>query len=150
MNIPIRVDYGVRALIELARHYGGGPVSTAEIARRTAIPGQFLSQVLLTLNRGGFIRSRRGPGGGHVFALDPAEVRLSMVAECLGGLDPIVGCLDDQSCCVHVPTCAQREVWQMVSDAIYEILDSTTVGDLVERTKAIAEARSEPLDVLKV
>ena len=149
MNIPIRVDYGVRALIDLARHSDGGPVSTADIARRTAIPGQFLSQVLLTLSRAGFIRSRRGPGGGHFFAVDPAEIRLSQVAECLGGLDPIVGCLDDSSCCVHVPTCAQREIWRSVSEAVYAILDSTTVEDLVERTQAIMEARAEPLDVVR-
>ena len=150
MNIPIKVDYGVRALIDLAQHSNGGPVRTAEIARRTAIPSQFLAQVLLVLNRRGFIRSIRGPGGGHVFAVDPAEIRLSMVAECLGGLDAIVGCLDDRSCCVHVPTCAQREIWQSVSEAVYNILDSTTVRDLLERTRAIAAARAEPLDVVRV
>ena len=150
MNIPIKVDYGVRALIDLAQHSSGVPVRTADIARRTAIPEQFLAQVLLSLSRRGFIRSVRGPRGGHLFAVDPSEIRLSMVAACLGGLDAIVGCLDDKSCCIHVPTCAQREVWRSVSEAVYNILDSTTIKDLVERTRAIAASRSQPLDVVTV
>ena len=153
MHIPIKVDYGVRALIDLAQYSKDNPVQTAEIAQRTAIPDQFLAQVLLVLSKRGFIRSQRGPHGGHSFAMDPSEIRLSTVAECLGGLDAIVGCLDDTSMCIHVPACAQREVWQSVSEAVFKILDSTTIADLLERTRAIAasraaRSRAEPLDVV--
>ena len=153
MHIPIKVDYGVRALIDLAQYSLDGPVRTAEIAERTAIPDQFLAQVLLVLSKRGFISSQRGPRGGHSFAMDPSEIRLSTVAECLGGLDAIVGCLDDSAMCVHVPACAQREVWRSVSEAVFNILDSTTIADLVERTRAIAASRDasrslEPVDVV--
>ena len=153
MHIPIKVDYGVRALIDLAQYSKDSLVQTAEIAERTAIPGQFLAQVLLSLSRRGFIRSQRGPNGGHSFAMDPSEIRLSTVAECLGGLEAIVGCLDDSTMCVHVPACAQREVWQSVSEAVFNILDSTTIADLVERTQAITASRAasslpDPLDLV--
>ena len=153
MHIPIKVDYGVRALIDLAQCSTGSPVRTAEIAQRTAIPDQFLAQVLLVLSKRGFIRSQRGPHGGHSFAMDPSEIRLSAVAESLGGLHVIVGCLDDRAMCAHVPACAQREVWQSVSEAVFNILDSTTIADLVERAGAIAATRDassslEPLDVV--
>ena len=152
MHIPIRIDYGVRALVDLVEYGEDGPVRAADIAKRTLIPEAFLAQVLHALSKRGLIRSQRGPQGGHSFAVDPSEVRLSMVAEYLGGMESIVGCLDDSSQCIHVPACAQREVWQTVADAIYNILDSTTIADLVERTRVIAAARrsgssSELLDV---
>jgi hypothetical protein len=67
MRIPMKVDYGVRALVDLAQQADAGrPVRTAEIAQRQNIPEPYLDQVLTTLNKFGFIRSRRGPQGGHV------------------------------------------------------------------------------------
>ena len=73
--------------------------------------------------------------------MEPAEIRLSMVMACLGGAETAVRCLDDSSMCIHVPSCAQREVWREVDEAVYRILDSTTVANLVERTRAIEEMR---------
>ena len=61
MYIPIKVDYGVRALVDLALYGAGGPVRASEIAKRTVIPEQYLAQVLHTLNKNGFTGSHRGP-----------------------------------------------------------------------------------------
>ena len=63
MKIPMRVDYGVRALVELALHYGDGPVQTAEIAAKQGIPVAYLDQLMASLNKFGFVVSRRGPRG---------------------------------------------------------------------------------------
>ncbi|MCI0778544.1 MAG: Rrf2 family transcriptional regulator, partial [Chloroflexi bacterium] len=64
MRIPMKVDYGVRALVDLAQYATPGRlIRTAEIASREAIPEPYLDQVLTTLNKFGFIRSRRGPQG---------------------------------------------------------------------------------------
>ena len=68
MKVPMKVDYGVRALVDLASHYGDKPVQTAEIADRQGIPEAYLDQVLTTLHEFGFTRSWRGPLGGHVLA----------------------------------------------------------------------------------
>ena len=141
MHIPIKVDYGVRALVDLALHEENSPVRAADIARRAAIPEPYLAQVLHTLNKRGIVQSQRGPQGGHALAMDPSEVPLSMVMNCLGGTETVVGCLGDLTSCVHVPACAQREVWQSVEEAIQNILDSTSIGDLVERTRAIKAAQ---------
>ena len=141
MHIPIRVDYGVRALVDLAVHSDEGHIRASEIAKRTAIPEPFLAQVLHALNKSDLVQSQRGPHGGHSLQMDPSEIRLSMVMACLGGTDTMVGCLDDSSMCVHVPACAQREVWRSVDEAIFNILDSTTIADLVERTRAIVTDR---------
>ncbi len=79
MKIPMKVDYGVRALVELALNYGDGYVQTGQIAARQGIPEAYLDQLLASLNRLGFISSRRGPQGGHALAIDPKEINLSMV-----------------------------------------------------------------------
>ena len=139
MHIPIKVDYGVRALVDLAHHAEEEPIRATDIARRTAIPEPYLAQVLYTLGKSGLVRSQRGPQGGHALAMDPSDVRLSTVMACLGGAETIVGCLDDVKTCVHVPACAQREVWRSVEEAVFNILDSTSIADLVERTRAIKE-----------
>ena len=76
MRIPMKVDYGVRALVELAMRYGDGPVQTAAIAYRQGIPEPYLERLMSTLNKSGFVHSRRGPQGGHLLARDPQAVNL--------------------------------------------------------------------------
>ena len=147
MHIPIRVDYGVRALVDLAEHGGDGAVRSADVARRKAIPEPYLVQLLHTLRKGGLVRSQRGPQGGHALAMEPADIRLSMVMECLEGAEAVVRCLEDAASCIHVSCCAQRDVWRAVQEAIYGILDSTSIADLVKRTAEIQAGRSAPLEV---
>ena len=137
MYIPIKVDYGVRALVDLALNGADGPVRASEIARRTVIPEQYLAQVLHTLNKSGFTSSRRGPRGGHLLAMAPSDIRLSSVMMSLGGTETPVACLDDNTVCILSPACAQREVWRTVADAVFSILDATTIEDLVNNSTPI-------------
>lgn len=137
MHIPIKVDYGVRALVDLAYHANEDLVRASDIAKRTAIPEQYLAQVLHALSKRGIVRSGRGPHGGHALAMDPSDIRLSVVMSCLGASEMPIGCLDNASQCIHVPACAQREVWRSVAEAIFNILDSTSIADLVERTRVM-------------
>ena len=134
MYIPIKVDYGVRALVDLAINGDDGPIRASEIAKRTVIPEQYLAQVLHSLNKGGFTGSQRGPRGGHFLEMDPSEIRLSSVMMSLGATETPVACLADNTICIHSPACAQREVWRTVAEAVFNILDSTTIEDLVRST----------------
>ena len=147
MHIPMRVDYGVRALVDLAQHGEDGPVRATDVARRKVIPEPYLVQLLHALNKSGMVRSQRGPQGGHSLAMDASEIRLSMVMDCLEGSDSMVMCLNNAQSCIHVPSCAQRDVWRAVQEAIYSILDSTSIADLVERTRAIVAGKVQPLEV---
>ena len=143
MHVPIKVDYAVRALVDLAQQPEARPIRATDIATRTTIPEPYLAQVLHALSKRGLVRSVRGPQGGHTLGMDPSEIRLSMVMACLGGSDTPVRCLDDISMCIHVPSCAQREVWRAVDTAVFNILNSTTVADLVARTREIRAASSQ-------
>src|SRR2546427_13199657 len=75
MRFSMKTEYGVRAALELAANAGRGALQSGEIARRQAIPGPFLDQVLMTLRRAGLVASTRGPHGGHELARRPDEVR---------------------------------------------------------------------------
>jgi Rrf2 family protein len=129
MRISTKGDYGVRALIELSHHYGQGPVQSAEIAARQRIPEPYLDQLLTTLRKAGFIRSVRGPQGGHALINRPEEVRLSDVIRSLeGSLSPVSHLHDEGHQCR-----AAHEVWHHVEEATQKILDGVTIGDLARR-----------------
>ena len=133
MKVPMKVDYGVRALVDLASHYGEKSVQTSEIAARQAIPEAYLDQLLTTLHKVGLTRSRRGPQGGHSLAKDPTEINLGMVMESLEGNTPALDCLVEPNECTLSHTCAQRDVWRSLDEAVYDLLSTTTVADLAHR-----------------
>ena len=138
MRIPMKVDYGVRALVDLAQSTADGPVRTADVARRQHIPEPYLDQVLTTLNKFGFIRSRRGPGGGHVLARDPRDIALSEVVATLEGRTAPLDCIVDEDECVLSGTCSQREIWRGVEDAVQRVLEGTTVWELAFPRQPVA------------
>ena len=138
MKIPMRVDYGVRALVELAQHYDEHSVQTADIASSQGIPEAYLDQLMSTLHNYGFVVSRRGPQGGHRLAMDPKDINLHMVMSTLdGNLSPL-DCLISPTDCVFSETCAQQEVWKSVEEAVEEVLRNIKISDLVQRNRDLA------------
>ena len=135
MKVSTKGDYGVRALVELAHHYGQGPVQSAEIAARQEVPEPYLDQLLTTLRRAGFIRSVRGPQGGHALIRDQHELKLSEVVQALEGSLAPIACVDDPEACTRTGGCVQREVWERVRDATREILESVSIADLAQKER---------------
>jgi Rrf2 family protein len=138
MRISTRGEYGLRALVELAHRFGEvRPVQSSEIASRQKVPESYLEQLLTTLRKSGFIRSVRGPQGGHALIRDPGTLRISEVIEALEGAIMPVDCLDEGSACARNGGCAQSEMWRDVRSAILGVLDNTTVADLAARDRAL-------------
>jgi Rrf2 family protein len=141
MKVSMKGDYGVRALVELAHRYGEGQVQSATIAAAQSIPEPYLDQLLTTLRRAGFIRSVRGPQGGHSLIRDPHDLRLSEVIAALEGSLAPIACLDDPEGCPKATSCSLRPVWQEIEAATMRVLESITIADLAERERAGAAAR---------
>ncbi len=134
MRVSTRSDYGLRALIELAGNYGGGPLQSSEIALRRHIPEQYLDQLLTTMRKAGFIRSVRGPSGGHELVRDPASISVREVIESLeGSLSPVAWLDEPPELTDHPHHCGQREIWERIRDDTAAILESYSVADLLER-----------------
>jgi Rrf2 family protein len=138
MKVSTKGDYGIRALVELAHRYGDPkPMQSAEIAARQGIPESYLEQLLTTMRRAGFIRSVRGPQGGHALTRDPQELPVSEVIEVLEGSILPIDCLDDSSACSKAGGCAQRDMWEAVRLAILAVLDNTTIANLADKERAL-------------
>jgi len=133
MRIPMKVDYGVRALVELAMHFGEGQVQTAEIAAKQGIPEAYLEQLMTTMNKFGLVRSRRGPQGGHSLGMEPSEITLSMVMNTLEGNTSPLDCISSPTDCMFADSCAQQEVWKSVEDSIQSVLTHTTLAHITQR-----------------
>jgi Rrf2 family transcriptional regulator, cysteine metabolism repressor len=134
MLLSTKGDYGVRALIDLAKHAGEGPVQRSDIARRRQLPESYLDHLLAQLRRDGFIRSTRGPGGGHELARPAEEIKLLDVLECLEGSLAPMGCVADANRGGE-SLCGQSWVWQEIYDDMRRRLADVTLADLVEHER---------------
>lgn len=136
MHVPVQVDYGVRALVDLAQHSDETVVRASEIARRQGIPEQYLARVLHSLQRHGLTKAQRGPLGGHSLARQPSEITMGAVMTYLGGQVALVACLDDAGNCEQSSCCGQQSVWREAEEAMWKVLNATTIADVVERIPA--------------
>ena len=124
ISITTKSPYALRALVELARLGGGGPVPIGELARRRDIPVQFLEQLFAVLRRAGILKSQRGVKGGYSFARDPSEVTVIEVVELLDG-----------------PVGAGSEgLFADAAEAARQVLAGATIADIVERENREAGA----------
>jgi len=135
MKLSTRGRYGVRALLELSLHAGEGPISLKDIARNQEISLQYLEHLITPLLAGGLIKSTRGAKGGISLAKAPGDIRLTDVIRLLEGSTAPVDCVDKPDSCNRSGTCVTRDVWTDVRDAINDVLENTTLEDLVERQK---------------
>ncbi len=144
MKLSQKGEYGLLALLELARGYGQGPLQAGAIARRREIPAQYLPQILLSLRRAGLIRSERGPRGGHELARPPERLTLLEAVEALEGSTSPAPCTHP----AVTPACPQRarcvlpEVWRRVDEAARGVLGSVTLAELARREQ---ECESAPM-----
>jgi Rrf2 family cysteine metabolism transcriptional repressor len=135
MKLSTKTRYGMRAILELAEHYGQGPLQTNVIAQRQDISAKYLEQLMAILKAAGLIRSVRGARGGYVLARKPDEIKLSEVFYGLEGPVVTVECLEDRSVCTRIADCASRQLWAQVQEAITKILESMTLQDLINKAQ---------------
>jgi Rrf2 family protein len=144
MKISTKIRYGARAMLELAYHYGEGPIELKEIAKKENISLKYLEQVINPLRGAGLVKAVRGSKGGYSLAKPPSEICLYDVVETLEGPLNLLECLRDSKVCQKVPSCVTRDIWREVSEAISKIFYSITLEDMVNR-KRDKEERNSPM-----
>ncbi|RJR47268.1 MAG: Rrf2 family transcriptional regulator [Desulfobacteraceae bacterium] len=130
MKLSTRGRYGTRLMVELARNYGKGPTSIAEISRKQDIPIKYLEQLIIPLKRADLVTSVRGPKGGHMLSMSPEQINLWDILVLLESKSSLVDCLVDKNVCSHVDTCPVRPVWGRALQALIGIFRSTTLQDV--------------------
>lgn len=131
MKLSTRGRYGARALVELAKHHGQGPLALKEMAERQQIPLKYLEQIAMVLKGAKLIKSVRGPAGGYVLARSPDKIHLLEIIETLEGSMSFVNCVKDPSTCDRVESCAFNDLWRKISNETSKILRSVTLADMV-------------------
>jgi Rrf2 family protein len=144
MKISTKIRYGARAMLELASHYGEGPIELREIARKENISLKYLEQVINPLRTAGLVKAIRGSRGGYSLAKSPSEICLYDVVETLEGPLDLIECLHDSKVCQKVTLCVTRDIWKEVSETISKIFYSVTLEDMVNR-KREKEERNPPM-----
>jgi len=133
VKVSSKAHYGLRAMTELARAYGRGPVALSEVARVEHISLGYLEQLIAALRRAGLVEGTRGASGGYQLARPPAAITVGEVYRVLEGPIAPVECVEASyvaGSCEREPACASRSIWQRVQASISQVLDSTTLADL--------------------
>jgi Rrf2 family protein len=148
-TISKRTQYGLKAVMNLARRYGEGPVLIATISQEEAIPVKFLELILLNLKSRGLLRSKTGKGGGYELTKAPADITVgSLIRTMEGPLAPLP-CASETAyrpCneCPDVERCGVRIIMRQVRDAMAEVLDRTTLADLLRRVEELSPQEPAP------
>ncbi len=127
---PQTAEYAVRAVAFIASTYGGAPVRVRDVARATAIPGNYLSKILNNLGRVGLLHSVRGPSGGFSLAIPPQHISLGTIVEIFSG-DDRQQCILGGGRCGERSQCSAHKLWLPVATQVREFLDNTTIDQLV-------------------
>lgn len=135
MKLSTKGRYAVMALVDLAAHSKGNPVSLADIAERQNISLSYLEQLFGRLRRGELVKSVRGPGGGYLLQRGTRNTRIADVVlavdenlratRCTPG-SPL-GCAKDSS------RCLTHDLWEELGNQIYMFLSSVTIQDVLDR-----------------
>lgn len=142
MQIPRRVDYGLRAIIYLSTQDPEKCCSIAEIARQQNVPRKFLEKIIQDLMRRGLIRSKRGSCGGYTLARLPDQISFYDVIEALEGPVAVNACMDNELSCDQLPRCAMLGVWSEIQQKVTEIFTRTTLADLRRPCRDLLSASS--------
>lgn len=132
MKISTKGRYALRVMIELADHYNSGSfISSRDIAERQDISGKYLEQIIMLLNKAGFLETARGNMGGYKLKKNPEEYLVGDILRATeGDLAPIY-CLTDEGECERKDRCRTFEFWKGLDDVINEYVDSKTLADFL-------------------
>ncbi|MEW6751680.1 MAG: Rrf2 family transcriptional regulator [Candidatus Latescibacterota bacterium] len=138
MKLSTQEEYGLRCLLQLARHGPGASLTIPEISQAEGLTVPNVAKLLRLLRQEGFVESARGQHGGYVLARPPEQVRVGQVLEALGGrlYDPgFCGSHTgaEESCAHSDAACSVRGLWDRVQRAVDQVLAQVTLLDLLQQ-----------------
>lgn len=136
MRMSTKGRYGLRVMVELAGHYGRGPLAVDTIAGSQEISGKYIHVLVTNLRSAGLVRTVRGPSGGYELTKSPSSITALEVVSALEGASSPVECVSSAAHCQRAEICAARDVWCDVAAAIDRVLSDLTLEQLLERQHA--------------
>ncbi|SKA75890.1 transcriptional regulator, BadM/Rrf2 family [Clostridium sp. USBA 49] len=145
MKLSTKGRYGVKAMVDLAIHYGGEPVSIKSISERQKISEYYLEQLFSSLRKANLIKSVRGAQGGYVLNKAPKDITIYDIMEVLEGPIEISSCLEKNDC-NNVDCCATRLLWAKLKNSFDSVTKTTTLQDILDDYNSINASNSEGVE----
>jgi Rrf2 family transcriptional regulator, cysteine metabolism repressor len=136
LQVSTKGEYGVRIMVDLARHYGGPPRSLTDIAQAELLPLAYLEQLAKLLREADppLITSTRGAHGGYRLSHPPTEITMGEVLRVLEGpIAPMICAREGEmtEICGFLDSCKIQFLWAKVRDAVAHTIDTMTLAELV-------------------
>lgn len=145
MKLTTRSRYGTRMVLDIAQHCEHGSVRIQDIADRQGVSAKYLEKLIRKLKDVGYIKSKRGPNGGHSLARPAAEILIGEVVRALEGDASLVECRTGKKDCARLDVCLTRRIWKEASDAMYDRLNSITLADLLADAEQCSKPEAPPM-----
>jgi len=132
MRITKATGYAILAVTYLAKKEKEGPVGLGEIAKKQKVPKSFLAKIAQILTRAGIVRSHRGLKGGFSLARPASSITVREIIERIEGPIALEKCTINPKECFQSRHCALHKIWKKAQNRLVEVLDGTSVADLVK------------------
>jgi Rrf2 family protein len=120
-------------MLDIAANGTRGNIKIKDISRRQGISVKYLEQIITILNKAGYVRSERGPQGGYRLASKPDEITAGMIVRLMeGSASPAQYTEDGMSETPYSAVCITTVLWKRLSDSVNEVLDGTTLADMLK------------------
>jgi Rrf2 family protein len=130
LELNRRTDYAIRACLRLATA-GDQLLSSRRIAAETDVPERFLARILVELVGAGVVEGKLGRTGGYRLRRSPVDLTLRELVEAIEGPSPSARCVLRQEACRPGEPCAIHPVWAAARQGLFDVLNATTLADLV-------------------
>ncbi|MFL5698397.1 MAG: RrF2 family transcriptional regulator [Ktedonobacteraceae bacterium] len=139
LGISTKGEYGVRIMVDLARHYGERPRSLTDISQAEMLPLAYLEQLVKLLREANppLVTSTRGAHGGYRLSRNPADISMGEIVRVLEGpIAPMICATEGEmtQICGFLDSCKTKYLWAKLRDVVAQTLDSMTLADLVEES----------------
>ncbi|MDC9720305.1 MAG: Fe-S cluster assembly transcriptional regulator IscR [Gammaproteobacteria bacterium] len=132
MKLTTKGRYAVTAMLDLAIHASGKPISLADISERQVISLSYLEQLFSKLRRQGLVDSVRGPGGGYRLSREAENIYVAQVIDAVNEAVDATGCQGTANCQAG-DICLTHHLWTDLSAQIHVFLSDISLADLVNR-----------------
>jgi Rrf2 family cysteine metabolism transcriptional repressor len=135
MKLSARSKHGLRAIVELAIHYGKGYLQMKDIAEAGGISKKYIEEMFSKLIFSGMVKSYRGPKGGYVLKVPPSEINLSRIVSVLEWPEEPIGCGKHKKFSKRCNECVTERIWAKLHKNASDYFESTTLQDLLDMKK---------------
>jgi len=140
LRLSKKVDYGLMALMHLAREDDASSWSAREMAETYHIPSGLLAKVLQRLAQDGFVASQHGKKGGYTLARPASQISVAEIVQAIDGTLSLTECSSADGNCLQFETCNVKSPLQRLHDRVVEMLSTLTIAQMVEQESEVPQS----------